>query len=321
MNARERLGSAHWESELNRGESGCQTSRRAQRRVLCPGCRGRHGFTLIELLIVIAIIAILAALLLPALGKAKVKAQGTQCLSNLKQHATAWLMYVHDSEDRLPFGHKHPDLDLPDDRYAWIQGFMDWGNPRKPDNWDSSLHVAKSPVMPYLGNCFGVWRCPADRSTGIRSDGQSVPRVRSISINPYVGGDVDGLCPERWIWQGWKTWRKLSEMLDPGPSRTFVFIVERPESIVGGSFWLSDQGFLNNPPLFAFIDWPGSSHSRADSLSFADGHCELKKWKDPRTSPAVIAGQSYSSYTTPSPNNTDISWLQERYTRRAGSSP
>ncbi len=276
---------------------------------------GRPGFTLIELLVVIAIIAILAALLLPVLNKAKCKAQGMRCVSNLRQHANAWLMYVHDNNDRPPFGHKHPGLDLLNDQYTWVLGFMDWNNPRKSDNWDTSLHVGKSPVAPYLGNSLEVWRCPGDRSTGIRTDGQVVPRVRSISINPFVGGDVDGRCPEQWIWQGWKTWRKLFEMTDPGPSKTFVFIVERPESIVEGSFLLSQQGFLNNPQLFEITDWPGSSHGGADSLSFADGHCELGKWRDLRTAPAKITGQTYPPYTTPSPNNADIRWLQERYTR------
>lgn len=268
-----------------------------------------------ELLVVIAVIAILAGLLLPTLGKAKSKAQGIQCLSNLKQHALAWGMYAEDSHDQLPFGHKHPDLDLPNDRYTWVLGVMDWNDRRKPDNWDTTLHAAKSPVMPYLGTSFEVWRCPADRSTGIRSDGATVPRVRSISMNPFVGGDVDGRCPERHIWEEWVSWRKLSEMTDPGPARTFVFIVERPESVIEGSFWLSDKGFLARPQLFEILDWPGFSHSRADSLSFADGHCELKKWNDPRTTPATIVGQSYPPYKTRSPNNLDIRWLQERYTR------
>jgi type II secretory pathway pseudopilin PulG len=269
---------------------------------------------LIELLVVIAIIAILAAMLLPVLNKAKCKAQGIRCVSNLKQHAHAWLMYVHDNSDRLPFGHKHPGLDLPNDRYTWVLGFMDWNNRRKADNWDASLHVALSPVAPYLGKSLEVWRCPGDRSTGIRMDGQAVPRVRSVSINPFVGGDVDGRCPEQWIWQRWKTWRKLSEMIAPGPARTYVFIVERPESIVEGSFWLSDQDGLNHPELSAIVDWPGFAHDRADSLSFADGHCELRRWKDTRTAPPKINGQSYPPYTTPSPNNADIRWLQERCT-------
>ncbi len=284
----------------------------------CDYGRGRNAgvaFTLIELLVVIAIIGILAALLLPGLGKSKCHAQGIYCQSNFRQQITAWLMYVHDCQDRLPFGHKHPDLNLPDDRYTWVQGFMDWNTPTKPDNWDPMLHVAQSPVAPYLGNSFAVWRCPGDRSTGTPPSGDRVPRVRSISINPFVGGDVDSRCPERYIWDSWVSWRKLSQMIDPGPARTFVFIVERPESIVEGSFWLSDKGFLTYPQSIEIDDWPGLSHARADSLAYADGHCELRKWKDPRTTPNSISGQGYPPYATPSPNNPDIIWLQERFTR------
>lgn len=147
----------------------------------CRACHWRvGGFTLIELLVVIAIIAILASLLLPTLNRATSKARGIQCVSNLKQHAAAWLMYAHDSSDRLVFSHKCFGVDLANDQFAWVQGALDVTTPSRPDNWDVSLHVAKSPMMPYLGNAFAVWKCPAVASR--LEDAKSTLAVVSVSL-------------------------------------------------------------------------------------------------------------------------------------------
>src|SRR5262245_14796498 len=91
------------------------------------------GFTLIELLVVIAILAILAAMLLPTLWKAKAKAQGIQCLGDLRQLSLAWFLYTQDSRDRIPYA--SPDGDRDKDAYAWLTGFIDF-NPANPSNWD-----------------------------------------------------------------------------------------------------------------------------------------------------------------------------------------
>src|SRR5437667_11301402 len=112
------------------------------------------GFTLIELLIVIAIIAILAAMLLPVLGKAKQKAQGIQCMNNHRQLLLAWRMYVDDSNDVLPFS----QIDK-----AWVTGFLDFSGDNR-SNWDPEMDLVKSPLWPYCGKAVGIFKCPADQS-------------------------------------------------------------------------------------------------------------------------------------------------------------
>ncbi len=277
------------------------------------GCPERRGFSLIELLVVIAIIAILAGLLLPALGKAKSKAQGVQCLGNLKQHILAWQMYAGDSNERLPFSHKCI-IDQPGDRFTWVQGWMEWSVPAKPDNWDPTLHVANSPMMRYLGHSLAVWKCPADRSAGLRN-GQAVPRVRSYSMGYWVGGDVN--CPERWMWDPWVLYRKLGDIVDPDPARSFIFLDERPESINDDCFMLAPFVTWDDANHNQLGDWPAFYHGGAGSLVFADGHCESRRWKDSRTTPKNIADHSFPiPALVASPNNLDVTWLQERSTRR-----
>ena len=151
-----------------------------------------RGFTLIELLVVIAIIAILAALLLPALGRAKLKAQGVQCMDNHRQLCVAWRMYTEDNNDVLLFssGHNYPRYDPT--VAAWCSGTMDFdtGN---ASNWDPSVDIMRSPMWPYCGNNASIFKCPADRSVVAGK-----PRVRSMCMNVYLGGfggDPSGALP------------------------------------------------------------------------------------------------------------------------------
>jgi prepilin-type processing-associated H-X9-DG protein len=146
-----------------------------------------------------------------------------------------------------------------------------------------------------------------------------VPRVRSFSINPPLGGPSERNCPGvPWLdFTGLNVYYKMGAILDPGPSRTFVFLDERAETLSEGAFYLAMDGSPEKPGTTTFYDYPACSHNGAASLSFADGHTEQKKWLDPRTTPAVLSpnGPAYPG-GVPSPNNRDLLWLQERCTRR-----
>jgi prepilin-type processing-associated H-X9-DG protein len=266
------------------------------------------------LLVVIAIIAILAAMLLPALTKAKQKAQGIQCMSNHKQLCLAWRMYAEDNHDVLVFASQDPPRN-PLDKYAWANDLMDF-NPNNQGNWDYTFDIAQRPLWQY-NKSPAIYKCPADRSFVV-VDGVQKPRVRTMSMNLYVGGfdGTDG------GWSGahaYWVYTKLSQITGSAgpPDKIFVFLDEREDCINWGNYMTDMRGYANpsNPAMYQFSwDMPAFYHNSGCGFSFADGHSELHRWLDPRTMPGITY-QRVNSRTLAVPRDRDVAWLQDHSTR------
>jgi prepilin-type N-terminal cleavage/methylation domain-containing protein/prepilin-type processing-associated H-X9-DG protein len=272
------------------------------------------AFTLIELLVVIAIIAILASMLLPSLSKARFKAQGIQCMNNHRQLALAWRMYAEDNRDVLVYASQNPNTPQLD-KYAWANDLMDF-NPANQSNWNIDADITKRPLWQYNRNA-GIYRCPADHSA-VMVGGVSKPRVRSISMNLYVGG-FDGTDDLFATAVPYRVYLKLAQMngvVGP-PDKIFVFLDEREDCINWGNYMTDMKGYANpaSPALYEFDqDMPAFYHNRGCGFSFADGHSELHRWRDDRTMPAIQYGVATSRLLTV-PRDQDVAWLQDHSTR------
>jgi len=291
---------------------------RKSRGIQIPGA----GFTLIELLVVIAIIAILAAMLLPALTRAKMKAQGIGCLNNGRQISLAWRLYAEDSQDKLCFASDNGNgPGDPKNLYAWTMTHMDY-DPFNRGNWDINWELAQyapgtPPLWLYMGKNASILRCPADHSSVIATGGVRRPRLRSISMNLFLGGFTGEIkyFPAAWPYQIFLTLNQITVASGLGPARCWLFLDQREDRVNWGNYMVDMSGYPNNPAAFEFDqDMPGFYHNGACGFSFCDGHSEIKRWRDPRTTPPLQEGVQLVNIV-PAPGDQDIAWMQDRTTR------
>jgi prepilin-type N-terminal cleavage/methylation domain-containing protein/prepilin-type processing-associated H-X9-DG protein len=267
---------------------------------------GQSAFTLIELLVVIAIIAILASMLLPALSRAKIKAQGIQCMGNMKQLQLAWHLYSLDNKERIPTS----GYTSPVEPTAWVDGWLDY-SPTNPDNTNTAAlrNPARSKFATVMTQ-VGVYRCPADQSK-VTIAGTAYYRVRSMGMSQAFGPG-DWLDPAGFqanpSSKKYRVYYKTGDIVRPAPSMCWVMMDEHPDSINAGGF---ANMMVESAASARIIDFPASYHSGACGISFADGHAEIKRWVDERTKPPVRYN-NYLQLNVASPNNKDMIWLSER---------
>jgi prepilin-type processing-associated H-X9-DG protein len=243
-----------------------------------PG-RRFGAFTLIELLVVIGIIAMLVALLLPALARAKEKATTVRCLNNLKQLSTCWHLYATDNADLL----------APNNSIMVFMG-NSWTVGASNVSWcpdhartDTNTVDLRSGVLFSYNTSVAIYHCPADKSTVETADGQTTPALRNRSYN--MSQSVNGY-PEYLTalnlpgLSDIPCWKKLTEVRHPTPSELFVLIDEHPDTLydaqfgnpAGGPYW---------PAMW--FDMPADRHNQGACLCFADGHAERWRWRLPMT--------------------------------------
>ena len=283
----------------------------------------RRAFTLIELLVVIAIIGILAAMLLPALSKAKMKALGIQCLSNEKQLALGCIMYAHDARDYIALASDDGQTLAanPYNAYSWVSNqHIDCVGGNQA-NYDPTW-LMSGPVYPYFKG-VGIYKCPADHSTvvagistGSVQAGQEVPRTRTISMNLFLGGfganqniHLDGL------FSTYKTPLKITDIWRP--VKCFLFIDEDDHVVNWGNYATDMAGFPANqtsaPQAGSYAydqDFPGQYHNKAAGLSFYDGHAEIHRWSAKLPVPPPCSTPTVSAAYSP-----DVAWMQDHTTR------
>jgi hypothetical protein len=233
------------------------------------------------LLVVIAIIAILAAMLLPALAKSKEKTEGIYCMNNTRQLMLANHMYQSENRDTFPMafhGGYVPPLGGPQ---PWVTGWLTWDISADNTNTIYLLDSRYAILAPFFGKAKNIYKCPADRYASQPQQQRGwQSRCRSVSGDIYVG---EGNAWEDGPWGSaggpnnltiYKGAKRASDLLIPGPASTWVYMDEHPDSINDAGAFAPNTA--NNIP-----DAPATYHNMAAGFAMADGHSEIKKWKGP----------------------------------------
>lgn len=242
---------------------------------------------------------------LPMLAGFQAGGDRQQCGSNHRQLLRAWALYAEDSEGALARNLDGGELvGLRTTNFAWALGWLDYTRFRN-DNTNTAL-LMDARLGGYLDSAV-VFRCPADTSTSSPAGGQ--PRVRSVAMSGYVGTAFP-------YSSGYRNFLKMSQLMDPSPSACFVFTDQREDSINDPVFQVDMTGFdVGDASAHVLVEHPAARHEGGATLGFADGHTEVWRWIDKRTTPPMRIGQALPMGAR-TPRNPDVVRLQSAATRR-----
>jgi prepilin-type N-terminal cleavage/methylation domain-containing protein/prepilin-type processing-associated H-X9-DG protein len=269
---------------------------------LSEGRSSTPAFTLLELVVVVAVLAVLALCVYPALARTRPDTRALQCMNNHRQLSRAWRMYADDYNDKLVVIVNGTQGNNPRN---WVQGWLTWDN--RIDNTNAVLLTDPryALIAPYCGKDARPFKCPADQFVSpIQRVMGWKQRVRSVVANIYVGGVGIETGPFDPAFVVATKWADLS---NPKPAETWLLMDEHPDSI-------------NDPAMFPpgvsqWIDLPGNLHDGGAGVAYADGSAEINRWQGSALNFRV---RFVTSIGTAVPNDPDIAWMRARTPRKPG---
>lgn len=274
-----------------------------------PRKSGREGFTIVELLVVIALIAVLASILLPALSKARTRAQAIFSLNNTRQLSQAWLLYADDHDGKFAYNlggsAARPTISqVPKTTRNWVNNVMTWD--LDSDNTNTAT-ITEASLGNYASRAVNIYRCPSDGAlSSVQLNAGWKARVRSYSMNAMIG-DAGDLSRTGYNENNPKYAQAFTASGIAEPTEIFVFIDEHPDSI-------NDGYFLNRsdkPGVKQWNDLPASHHNGAAAISFVDGHSELHLWVNKSTIRPERPSGAGLPFNPPTSELADYNWVMQ----------